>query len=173
MVNDSLKVRIPWNKGKPMSLESKLKISISKKNIPSPKKGIKSNIHPKSEFKKGFIPWNKGIKTGMKPWNYIDGRSLHHHSKGNGRPKGEKHWRWRGGEEKGFSKHNNSSSWKRIRLLILSRDKNTCRICGKLGYEVHHIIPYRYSKSDEPKNLITVCRPCHVSLENKVRKEYN
>lgn len=32
------------------------------------KKGVKTGFVPKTAFRKGNIPWNKGIKTGYKPW---------------------------------------------------------------------------------------------------------
>lgn len=68
---------IPWNKGIPMREEIKKKVSEAKKGSPSPMKGkshteeaIKKNreahlgkrLSPKTEFKKGLIPWNKGLK---------------------------------------------------------------------------------------------------------------
>jgi len=46
-----VKGQTPWNKGIPKPLETRLKISQKRKN---------QHNSPKTEFKKGIIPWNKG-----------------------------------------------------------------------------------------------------------------
>ena len=151
-----------WNKGLSKETDERVrqyseKVSLTKKGVPSTKKGKKSGIVTSGAFKKGHLPWN-----------YIDGKSQSPNA-GCGHPLGEAHWRWRGGEEAGVSNHWNTSEWRKIRLNILERDNDICQYCGETGCEVHHIIPYRFSKSDEEKNLITVCRPCHVEVENNIK----
>ena len=51
------------------------------------------------------------------------------------------------------------------RFEILSRDNFTCRYCGRSApeviLEVDHIIPRKYSGSNENDNLITACRDCN------------
>lgn len=48
---------------------------------------------------------------------------------------------------------------------ILRRDNFTCQVCGhkkrRVNLEVHHIIPRARGGTDDPTNLITVCKPCH------------
>ena len=46
--------KVPWNKGLPMKEEMKLKLSESQKG---------QHHSPKTEFKKGNTPWNKGLKN--------------------------------------------------------------------------------------------------------------
>lgn len=48
---------------------------------------------------------------------------------------------------------------------ILRRDNLTCQVCGhkkrRINLEVHHIIPRAKGGTDDPTNLITLCKPCH------------
>ena len=52
------------------------------------------------------------------------------------------------------------------KAFILNRDKYTCQHCKtKQGtLEIHHIIFRSNGGSDEPDNLITLCRQCHRDL---------
>ena len=52
------------------------------------------------------------------------------------------------------------------KAFVLNRDKYTCQHCKtKQGIlEVHHIIFRSNGGSDEPDNLITLCRHCHKEL---------
>lgn len=68
-------------------------------------------------------------------------------------------------------------SWNTAKLIALERDVYKCRICGKapmlsdnkdgvdrlrVEVEVHHIIPRIAGGSDSTKNLITLCKECHI-----------
>jgi len=71
--------------------------------------------------------------------------------------------------------------WPLIRAQILSRDGESCRLCGRLAepgrpLEVHHITPVRtfmarYPRSvalrlaHAPENLLTLCSVCHQQVE--------
>lgn len=70
-----------------------------------------------------------------------------------------------------------SASWNTSKLIALERDEYKCRICGKapmiseskdgvdrlkVEVEVHHIIPRIAGGSDSTKNLITLCKECHI-----------
>ena len=47
-------------------------------------------------------------------------------------------------------------------LLIRTRDKHKCRVCGSPGGHPHHIMGRRYlSLRHDPRNGITLCRDCH------------
>ena len=52
------------------------------------------------------------------------------------------------------------------KAFVLNRDKYTCQHCKtKQGtLEVHHIVFRSNGGSDEPDNLITLCRNCHREL---------
>jgi hypothetical protein len=54
------------------------------------------------------------------------------------------------------------------KAYVLNRDNYTCQYCkGKSKdskLEVHHIIFRCYGGSDEPENLITLCKTCHDKL---------
>jgi len=58
--------------------------------------------------------------------------------------------------------------WNPKRNEVLRRDHYTCQIYGcneKENLEVHHLIPYRISKTHDLKNLITLCRKHHKEVE--------
>lgn len=47
-----------------------------------------------------------------------------------------------------------------IRLKILQRDNYICKICNKIGNQVHHI---DYNKeNNKENNLITLCKKCNI-----------
>lgn len=58
--------------------------------------------------------------------------------------------------------------WKKQRRKARQRDNYACRCCGKTRVEmkkfpnVHHIIPYRYSLSNDLLNLVCLCPKCHT-----------
>ena len=54
------------------------------------------------------------------------------------------------------------TAWLRLRKQVLSRDGYRCRKCGKAGMlEVHHVD--HNPTNDDPANLVTWCRGCHVA----------
>lgn len=55
-----------------------------------------------------------------------------------------------------------------FRTMIRKRDKFTCLLCGKNGYDVHHI---DYDKNNTtPENCITLCKRCHPKTNHN--REY-
>lgn len=85
--------------------------------------------------------------------------------------KGLDHYNWQGGITPLTRRRIRGIFWKQIANEIRKRDNNICQICGLKGngkkLPVHHIIPFRISKDNNFNNLITVCQPCHMKLENK------
>lgn len=78
-------------------------------------------------------------------------------TKGDPRCSGKNHWKWRGG----IGKQYYGVAWKK-----LSRDIRNglgkCEACGnKEKLQVHHKIPYRYSRSHSKSNLAVLCAVCH------------
>jgi hypothetical protein len=54
--------------------------------------------------------------------------------------------------------------WRRLRLLILQRDRWTCGYCGQPANTVDHIIPRnqaRPGQADHPSNLVAACSDCN------------
>ena len=109
----------------------------------------------RTRFKKGCIPWNKGLK------GYSTGE------KHDWMPKGKDHYNWKGG----ISENPYPFEWK-VKFLdsIRERDLFICQECGihqdelngrfkKL--DVHHI---DYDKENLfTTNLISLCRSCHTT----------
>jgi len=66
-------------------------------------------------------------------------------------------------------------TWTKKQLMIKKRDNFTCQECGFKGnsrnLNVHHINPFKYSKDNSDENLITLCIPCHGSIEYLTRKK--
>lgn len=59
------------------------------------------------------------------------------------------------------------SGWERLRVQVLARDECRCTQCGEnwLNYlEIHHIVPIGQGGTNDPSNLITLCRLCHAKL---------
>ena len=66
-----------------------------------------------------------------------------------------------------ISKRISDPAWKKISDKIRVRDNNTCYKCNNVGLSVHHIIPFRFSKSDRVDNLITLCISCHTKIDHE------
>ena len=58
-----------------------------------------------------------------------------------------------------------SEEWPRIARAMKKRDGGCCQKCGKGGrgieLNVHHIVSLSDGGTDDPDNLITLCRDCH------------
>jgi hypothetical protein len=151
------------HKGVPFSEEHKRKMSEAQKGTKKPwSKGFPKG-HPyrntgRTRFKKGVVPWNKGLK-GYLPVEEHDWM-----------PKRENHWNWRGG----IASSEYTEEWK-VKFLdsIRERDNFICQECGIHQEElvgriakldIHHI---DYNKKNcNPDNLISLCRSCHMKTNN-------
>lgn len=52
-------------------------------------------------------------------------------------------------------------SWAKLRAHVRQRDGG-CRRCGATTrLEVHHVIPLSRGGTNDPDNLVTLCRTCH------------
>jgi len=148
-----------WNKGKETSQDVKQKLSVAHMG----KKHSKETRKKISNSNKGQIPWNKGMplpkETRM--------RMSKSHT-------GEKNPNWQGG----ISFNPYPTEW--VDLLkesIRQRDNYVCQMCGthqdelkswSKKLDVHHI---DYDKDNcDPKNLITLCRNCHIKTNGN--REY-
>lgn len=123
-------------------------------------KGI--HISPKTEFKKGFIPWSKGIKLPYPIWNkgkigvmQMAKRELSPH--------------WRGGKSGENRLIRMSVQYQQWREAIFQRDNYTCVWCGQRGgnLQADHIKPFAYFPKlrFDLNNGRTLCKSCHLKTD--------
>jgi len=137
----------------------------------------------KTMFKKGHVPWNKGIK-GLTPWN--KGVSTSEVTKKKisksvteamlqsevlQKISGENSPHWRGGSS--FEPYPIIFNG-RLKEDIRRRDNYTCQLCGVrqdqltgrfLKLNIHHI---DYNKNNcDSNNLVSVCHRCNVRINHK------
>ena len=161
-------------KGKTRSVESKLKQSVALKGhinwMPEDfvtwNKGIKTGMVPRSAFKKGFTPWNKGKKCPQ-----MQGAN------GSG---------WKGGVTALGDKIKNGIEYRQWRSDVFTKDNFTCQDCGDNrggNLNAHHIIrrstiiqKYEITTIEQAKrceelwninNGITLCKDCHIKVHSE------
>ena len=157
-------------KRKPLSEETKKKISLAMRGDKNPSKrpevrekmkqaklknptkywlGKKRDEMIGNRFSEGRDPWNKGIK----------------------RPEicGENNPNWRGGKSK---RKLSTPEYKAWRKAVFKRDDHTCQDCGiRGGYlEAHHIKAWSINKElrFELDNGQTLCKECHKKITASV-----
>jgi hypothetical protein len=65
------------------------------------------------------------------------------------------------------------TSYEETREKVLQRDNYRCRQCGStFGVEVHHMTKRANGGTNEPGNLVTLCKHCHDSKHPGARKYY-
>lgn len=84
-------------------------------------------------------------------------------------PNMNRHWGYQKGLNYGFEN---------TKMMIRNRDNYTCQYCKNKrkdsNFDVHHIIFRSNGGSNEPENLITLCRTCHKDLHNgKIKLKVN
>ena len=79
---------------------------------------------------------------------------------------GKDHPTWRGGKDvyDAVKKQLHSPSWKTLRKRYRA---DQCKMCGTSNgdLDLHHIVPLLAGGTNEPWNLMTLCRNCHTSVE--------
>lgn len=155
--------------GKKLSKEHRKKLSIAHMGQKPWNTGKYVRLSEKSEFKKGFTPWNKdtrgkgimkansaSFKKGCIPW--FKGKHIVS-------IQGEKHWNWQGGKTKINGAIRMTLEYKEWRRSVFKRDSHTCQICFKRGGDLHadHIKPFAYFPElrFDINNGRTLCPPCH------------
>jgi hypothetical protein len=153
-ISDSRKGKIPknismiagWNRGKKSNKKWRDKLS---------------------KARKGKTPWNKGLKGIQIAWN----KGMKGYGAGMPHPwmaKGKDHYNWQGGKSfEPFGLEFNND----LKEVVRNRDRRKCKICEKTELEcgekmtVHHI---DYNKlNNNPSNLISLCRSCHLKTNYK------
>ena len=84
-------------------------------------------------------------------------------------PNINRHWGYQKGANYGFEN---------TKMMIRNRDNYTCQYCKNKrkdsNLDVHHIVFRSNGGSDEPENLITLCRTCHDALHaGKIKLKLN
>jgi hypothetical protein len=61
-----------------------------------------------------------------------------------------------------------AAKWKILERQIIRRDHGACQaVCGcTTNLTVHHIVPRAEDGSDDPQNLVTLCKLCHDEIED-------
>lgn len=174
------KGQTPWNVGIPRTPEERKKMSESRKGIPAWNKGIPARDPERlRKLRIGKKPWSKGLKMS----SIFCKKNSEAQLKSKNLPRGERHWKWKGGTTK-FRHHvMELSSYKKWREEIFERDNFTCTNCGKRGSDLQadHIISFKEvaikfslkTVSDaiaceflwDIKNGRTLCKPCHRLTE--------
>ena len=133
-----------------------------------------------SEAHKGGISWNKGLTKENNKIIYEAAKKSSKSHKGlNSGEKNyfygksflkEEHPNWVGGYShkdygKGFTKY--------LKNYIKNRDLNVCQTPNCMNTENLHIHHIDYDKTNNnPENLITLCRGCHMKTNNKKNREH-
>lgn len=68
----------------------------------------------------------------------------------------------------GWSERNgSSSSWRKVRRMVLVRDGRVCQMkgprCTGVATTVDHVVPLALGGSDHPSNLRAACAACNTS----------
>lgn len=65
------------------------------------------------------------------------------------------------------------AAWNALRLQVLQRDNYTCNYCGNEATEADHVIPKNKGGKDELINLVSACRRCNGSKQDRVDTRTN
>ncbi len=111
----------------------------------------------------GKTPWNKGLHYKSRvPKSAAARAAVQQHMRGPG------NHRWRGGiSRQGVALRRGVNA---LRPTVYARDNHCCRLCGKHGgrLTIHHILPI-WARPDlvyDPDNMATLCRSCHLKVNN-------
>ena len=139
---------------KPHTKQAREKMSIARTGI---------HYSVRTEFKKGYIPWNKGLKGVQKSTHkgkIIPWLKKHQYQSGKFHPN------YKGGLNR--NKHC-GKFYKNWTKKVFIKDSFICQKCDQKGgqLEAHHIKSWvKYKKLRfEISNGITLCKNCHTSMD--------
>lgn len=63
-----------------------------------------------------------------------------------------------------------SPYWRKVRIVVLKRDNNSCRSCGSSeDLHIHHLTYKHHLKElDNLDDLITLCKNCHNEIHGRI-----
>ena len=128
----------------------------------------------------GKIPWNKGIKTGIKPWlgKKRDEKTRKKISiNRKGKYSNEKHPNWKGGITPENTKIRNSIEFRLWREAVFARDNWICQKTETKGGKLHSHHIQNFAQYPELRfaidNGITLSNKAHWKFHQKYGKENN
>jgi hypothetical protein len=77
---------------------------------------------------------------------------------------------WKGGSSPERQRLYSGAAWRRLRRIVIARDK-VCTSCGSdETRQLHHVKPWATHPDlrFDPDNVVLLCKPCHI---NEHRKE--
>jgi 5-methylcytosine-specific restriction endonuclease McrA len=138
----------------PRTVEHRRKLGLAQKGKPSWNKGLKGSVPGFSSNPKIEAERRRKISEGQKLADHWWCRGKNNH-------------KWKGTD---YSKED--AEFRRLRVIVRARDKETCQHCGRTSKQirivVHHIDhDHSHNWLD---NLIALCHPDNVRAENKKNK---
>ncbi|MDD4986550.1 MAG: hypothetical protein PHQ43_12375 [Dehalococcoidales bacterium] len=161
------------------------------KQIRPDNRGVR--LSPKTEFKEGHTPWNKGIKWPEMAGDNHPSRMPQHRATYERvwanrpvyRKRGSEHHRWKGGKTPLIMRIRNSPQYAEWRQGVFERDNFTCYLCGDGrggNLEAHHIrllsdMVHKFNVCTfeealavkeiwDIDNGITLCNKCHPAAND-------
>lgn len=135
------------------------------KGVLSTTKPFKKGVVPLTAFKKGFTPWNKGLKG----WRVDPFKG-----KKNPKLRNENHWNWKGGITLKNRLERKRIEYRLWRESVFARDNWTCQKCNKRGIKLHPHHIKSFAKFIELRfaidNGITLCEKCHKKIHRHKKK---
>lgn len=125
----------------------------------------------KTQFKKGNVPWNIGLKyKHLTPYNISEQERINRQMRASGANSNF----WKGGATDKLIALRRECSEK-LAKKVFERDNFVCSGCGGNNgpFNAHHIIPVYadQSKIMNFDNLTTLCEPCHRTIHSKNLEE--
>ena len=171
---------IPHNKGVPMSIVSKMKLSESLRGKKAWNKGVKMTEEQKEKLSKIFKGVHRSIKTEFKKGQFLGSKNpakelsvrekiikaktgVPHFNQ-----RGINHPNWKGGvtsKNEQIRKNLEYIIWRRA---VFSRDNWTCQKCDVRGEKIHSHHIHNFADFDNLRisidNGITLCKNCHKNF---------